>query len=165
MRISGGSKSAPYRLAAMAVVFVALTGVIALRAIDDRRNVVTRLWTIPANDPDIADAARPHQKRRGIVGVRTRLSYLHLSARQNPRPKPLGGGHQSPHLLCEGRDELVMSVELRLGDCPALWARQVPKDDHRERRWRHLDLYEYQAFVVWSKTRAGLFPWLPVTRR
>lgn len=31
--------------------------------------------------------------------------------------------------------------------CP-MCGRDAPKHDHRERRWRHLDLYEYEAFVI-----------------
>jgi len=31
--------------------------------------------------------------------------------------------------------------------CP-ICGQDAPKHDHRERRWRHLDIYEYEAFVV-----------------
>lgn len=31
--------------------------------------------------------------------------------------------------------------------CPTCH-RSSPKHDHRERRWRHLDIYEFEAFVI-----------------
>jgi len=76
MRITGGSKSAPYRLAAIAVIAVALSGVIALRAIEDRRNVLTPVRTIP-NDPDVGDAAVISELQKEGSDVTRETSVIH----------------------------------------------------------------------------------------
>lgn len=39
-------------------------------------------------------------------------------------------------------------VEFENGASCPVCAKSVPKHDHRERRWRHLDIYEFEAFVV-----------------
>jgi hypothetical protein len=68
--------SAPYRLAAVAIIVVALAGVITLRAIDDRRNVLRLVRTIP-NDPDVGDAAVISELKKAGSDVTRAASVIH----------------------------------------------------------------------------------------
>jgi regulator of RNase E activity RraB len=76
MRSASGSKSTPYRLVAVAIIVVALAGVIALRAIADRGNALTAIRTIP-NDPDIGDAAVISELKKAGSDLTREASVIH----------------------------------------------------------------------------------------
>jgi hypothetical protein len=96
MRFAGGSKSAPYRLTAIAVIFVALTGLFALRAFEDRRHALTRLRTIP-NDPDTGDAAVISELKKAGSDVTRETSVIHYL--YVPSEK---AAHDASAALCRG---------------------------------------------------------------